>query len=95
MISATRGGESLKGDRHERAVLEAVHLSYGGEIAKLKMQLVKYREVLLENGIEPPDAEGEDLMRMWESCRAVISAAHLALSELGTSKELLYPMKRP
>lgn len=77
-----------------RALLGAVHSSYGSEIAKLKMQLLVYREALTDNGIEPPDLEGEDLLRMWESCKAVIKAAHGALAELGTSKELLYPMRR-
>lgn len=77
----------------EDAVLP-LHVSYGQEIAKLKMQLLLYREALIENGIDPPDGEGEDLMRMWESCKAVIKAAQGALAELGTSKELLYPMAR-
>lgn len=57
------------------------------------MQLLVYREALIAAGVEPPDKDGEDLQRMWDSCCAVISAAHLALSELGTSKELLYPMR--
>lgn len=72
----------------EDAVLP-LHVSYGQEIAKLKMQLLRYRLALAEAGIEPPDMEGEDLMQMWESCRAVIAAAHGCLAQLGTSKELL------
>ena len=77
----------------EDAVLP-LHVAYGQEIAKLKMQLLLYREALQANGIEPPDGDGEDLMRMWESCKAVISAAHGCIAELGTSKELLFPMAR-
>lgn len=56
------------------------------------MQLVAYREALVAAGLEPPDEDGEDLLRMWESCKLVIRAAQGALAELGTSKELLYPM---
>lgn len=68
-------------------------MSYGDEIAKLKMQVLAYRKALVAAGIEPPDKEGEDLLRMWESCKAIIAAAQLALSELGTSKELLWEMR--
>lgn len=80
-------------DRNQ-ALLLAVHTSYGSEIAKLKMQLVKYRQALLDNGIEPPDAESKDLLEMWEVCRRVIGAAHECIANLGTSKELLFPMKK-
>lgn len=64
-------------------------MSYGSEIAKLKMQLVVYRDALLAAGIEPPDMEGEDLLAMWKVCSRVIDAAHECVGNLGTSKELI------
>jgi hypothetical protein len=69
--------------------LAAVSLAYGDEIAKLKMQLITYRRALEDAGIEPPDAEGADLLQMWRDCRAVIVAAHECVANLGTSKEML------
>lgn len=67
----------------------AITLAYQDEIAKLKAQLVTYRSALLENSIEPPDMEGEDLLQMWRDARSVIAAAQHLVANLGTSKELL------
>ena len=70
-------------------LIAAIHADHANEIAKLKMQLVRYRASLEENGIEPPDAEGADLLEMWRVCANVIQAAHLCVEHLGTSKELV------
>ena len=70
-------------------VLLPLHVTYAQEIAKLKMQVLRYREALVAAGLEPPDAEGKDLLAMWEGCKAVIAAAQNCVAELGTSKELL------
>lgn len=59
------------------------------ETAKLHMQIIRYRLLLEENGITPPDDHGEDLLEMWRSCRNVIRAAHECVAQLGTSKEML------
>lgn len=59
------------------------------EMAKMEMQLVRYRKVLIKNGIEPPDASGEELLAMWEDCRHVMTTASQFVMKLGTSKELL------
>jgi hypothetical protein len=59
------------------------------ELAKREMQLVRYRLALIEHGIEPPDADGEELLRMWQECRYVISTASQFVMRLGSQKELL------
>lgn len=96
MISAARGGESYRGDIRPgfEDVVLPLHVTYGQEIAKLKMQVLRYREALVDAGIEPPDAEGKDLLDMWNACKAVVGAAHDCVAQLGTSKELLVPMRR-
>lgn len=70
-------------------LLEARVEEYRLELAKRDMQIVRYRLVLEEHGIEPPDADGADLLEMWRDCRAVISTASEFVAKLGTSKELL------
>jgi len=72
------------------AIADSLHTSYRSEIARLKMQLVLYRKVLLDNGIEPPDREGEDLLDMVRECGTVVSTASAFVQHLGTAKELLY-----
>lgn len=69
--------------------VEAISQAYRGEIAKLKMELVLYRQTLLDNGIEPPNATGEDLLTMYNECRAVISTASNFVANLRSSQELL------
>jgi hypothetical protein len=59
------------------------------ELAKREMQLVRYRKALIDNGIEPPDADGQELLEMWQDCRHVISTASEFVMRLGTAKELL------
>jgi hypothetical protein len=73
----------------QAALHMAVQQGYDNEIAKLKMQLVNYRAFIEQHDLEPPDLEGEDLLRMWHNCEAVIRAAHVCIADLGTSKELL------
>ena len=71
------------------ALLEAKDMEHRVELAKAHMLLVRYREIMEENGIEPPDPTGEELLRMWRDCSAVISSASEFVATLGTSKELL------
>jgi hypothetical protein len=70
-------------------MLEAKELEYRVELGKAHMLLVRYREVMEEHGIEAPDVEGEELLRMWRDCAAVITTASDFVARLGTSKELL------
>jgi hypothetical protein len=70
-------------------LLEARVNEYRLELAKREMQLVRYRLALEAHGIDPPDAEGADLVEMWRDCRAVISTASEFTMRLGTAKELL------
>lgn len=72
------------------AAVEAVHATYRGEVAKLKMQLAIYRDTLLEHGIDPPDHEADDLLEIVKACNAVISTTSQFAVQLGTAKELLY-----
>lgn len=79
-------------EQHEQvaAVADSIHANYRSEVAKLKMQLVLYRKALLEHGIEPPDAEGDDLLALVNDCNSVISTTSAFVQHLGAAKELLY-----
>lgn len=70
-------------------MLEAKETEHRVELAKAQMLLVRYREVMEEHGIEPPDVAGEELLRMWRDCAAVITTASDFVARLGTSRELL------
>jgi len=70
-------------------LLDAKEHEHRLELAKAHMQLVRYRALLEENGIEPPDLSGDDLLQMWRDCSAVISTASDFVARLGTSKELI------
>jgi len=72
-----------------RAAVDSVHASYRSEVGKLKMQLLLYREALLEAGVEPPDKSADDLLQMYRSCSLVISTASEVVGQLGSAKELL------
>jgi hypothetical protein len=71
------------------ALLEAKELEHRVELAKARMLLICYRQALEENGIEPPDPSGDDLLQMWRDASAVISSASDFVARLGTAKELL------
>jgi hypothetical protein len=70
-------------------LLEAKTEEFRIELAKRDMQLVRYRLCLERHGIEPPDTDGEELLRMWRDCRTVITTASGFAMRLGTAKELL------
>jgi hypothetical protein len=70
-------------------VLEAVEMEHRAELAKVRMQLVVYRQVLEEHGIEPPDKDGAELLEMYRRCSAVISTASEFTAVLGSAKEML------
>ena len=70
-------------------ILEAKDLEHRVELAKAHMLLARYRAVLEEHGIAPPDPTGEELLKMWRDSAAVISTASDFVAALGTSKELL------
>lgn len=71
------------------SLLEAQAATHRLELAKQRMLLIRYRLLLEEHGIEPPDEEGADLLQMWRECRRVIEVANEFVMRLGTSKELL------
>jgi hypothetical protein len=70
-------------------MVEAMRAEHRLEVAKLKMNLVAYRQLLREVGIEPPDYGDDELLDMWNDCRAVISTASHFVARLGSAKELL------
>jgi hypothetical protein len=70
-------------------MIEAMRMEHRLELAKREMQLVRYRQALLDHGIEPPDADGEELLAMWEECRHVVTTASEFVMRLGSQKELL------
>lgn len=71
------------------ASVDAVHATYRSDMAKLQMRVVLYRRLLEEHGIEIPDHDDDELMQMWQDCRAVISTAATFTSHLRSAKELL------
>jgi len=71
----------------------AVAISYRAEMAKLKLQLVLYRDTLLANGIEPPDRDGEELLELWRQSARVITAASDFVHNLGSGKEMMFGWK--
>lgn len=69
--------------------LEAATLEHRRELAKVRMQLVIYRDTLELNGIDPPDKDGAELLELYRRMSAVISTASEVVAVLGPAKELL------
>ncbi len=69
--------------------VEAMRQEHRVELAKLRMQLVAYRQLLVDNGIEPPDHDDDALLEMWRESRAVISSASHFVAYLRSEAELL------
>lgn len=63
--------------------------------AKLTMRLIQYRELLEKHGIEPPDSGEDELLAMWQDCRAVVSTASEFVARLGPARELLAGSWKP
>lgn len=70
-------------------ILEAENLSHRVELNKMALIVARYRLLLEEHGIEPPDDTGADLVQMWRDSAAVITTASEFSSRLGSAKELL------
>jgi hypothetical protein len=58
------------------------------EMAKLRMQLIIYRETLISHGIEPPDRDDDELMQLYERARIVVSSASSFVAGMKSEKEL-------
>ena len=71
------------------ALLEVKEFEHRAELAKAHMQLALYRQVLLDNGIEPPDLAGDELLQLWHDASVVISSASEFVTRLGSAKEFL------
>ena len=76
--------------------LERLYHEHRLELARKDATILRYRALLEEHGITPPDDEGADILDMWRGCRRVIETAFDFVSEverfrtaLGTSKEFL------
>lgn len=88
--SLVLGRVQLNGDSSQLvAAVEAVHATYRETMARMQMQLIVYRQTLIDHGIEPPDNTGEELMEMYHDCRAVITTASEFVGRLRSAKELL------
>ena len=70
-------------------ILEAEQLVLREELGKLALTVARYRMVLEQHGIEPPDDEGAELLKMWRDCATVVTTASEFSSRLGSAKELL------
>lgn len=70
-------------------VMEAKETEYRLELAKERMRVLRYRDLLEEHGIEPPDLDDEQLVQMLRDARAVITTASEFVAHLGTAKELI------
>lgn len=72
-----------------RHILNALQLAHRAENAELAMQVARYRALLEEHGIEPPDDTAEDFLQMAREAAAVVHTASEFVATLTTSKELL------
>lgn len=70
------------------------------ELASLYATLNRYREILIEHGLAPPDDAGDLALRELHNYRTLmlaavdfVDAADSFRASLGTSKELLTPMR--
>ena len=77
-------------------VMRALEFVHREEITELQVTIMRYRALLEEHGIEPPDDAGRDALKLWRDCQGVIDTAHRFVTQtehfretLGTSKELL------
>jgi hypothetical protein len=77
-------------DDHQR-ILEAIQTAHRVEVGKLGMQLALYRAALEDAGIEPPDKDGEELLRLWRGAARVVTSASDFASDMGSAKELWDP----
>ena len=64
-------------------------LAHREEVAKLSMEVALYRATLEEHGIEPPNRSGDELLKMWRDCMAIVRHASEFSYSLGSAKELL------
>ena len=78
-------------DQDHRRIVEAMQTAHRAELGKLGMQLALYRATLEDHGVEPPDKDGEDLLRLWRNAATVVTTASEFVTDLGSAKELLDP----
>lgn len=69
--------------------VEAMRHEHRLEVGRLRMQLLLYRDALVQAGLEPPDRDGEELLAMLEAARGVLAAAGGFVAGLASAKELL------
>ena len=70
-------------------VVDALKAEHREEVGKLAMQLALYRDVIVDAGLEPPDRDGEDLLRLWQTTAEVMVAVAELIHVYGTSKEMI------
>lgn len=70
-------------------MVESLELGHREELAKMEMQLALYRSVLEQHGIDPPNEEGRELLKLWRDSAAVITTASEFVAGLGSAKELV------
>jgi len=71
------------------ATIQALRQQHKEEVGRLGMRVALLRAALENAGIEPPVADGDELLQMWRHASAVISSASAFVDHLGTSKELV------
>ena len=71
------------------AALEAAEREHRLQIAARAAEIIALRRQLLELGVTPVVASTEEFERMFRGAARVLRVAQLALSELGSSKEML------
>ena len=70
------------------AASQSVHATYRTKINQLEAQLLLYRMALIDAGIEPPDAGGEDLVRIMELIQALTVASTDFVQFFGSGREM-------
>jgi hypothetical protein len=82
-------------DTVPRGLYESAVAQHKRELAERDMRLVRYRLLLEEHGISPPDTSSDELLEMWQGCRHVMTTASQFVMKLGTQKEMLLDFRAP
>lgn len=86
MIEAVE--EMVSWEQHASAIA-ALEMQRRDDLSRERMRTLLYLQALRDAGIEPPDADDNELLQLWQDARAVVSTASEFVHHLGTAKELL------
>lgn len=79
-------------DAEHRRIVQGLEQAHRVEIGKLGMKIAVLAAALEDGGLAVPDPDAVELLRMWRTAAGVVSTASEFVAELGTAKELIFPM---